>query len=143
MTKVTASTRSISATEIARSWHLIDVKNKVLGREAPGIASLLQGKGKIAYAPYLDAGDFVVVVNAKNIKVTGKKMDQKEYQYYSGYPGGQRRVPYKRMLADKPEEIIKRAVSGMLPKNKLRDPRMSRLYIFADATHPYSDKFVK
>jgi large subunit ribosomal protein L13 len=141
MTEQTKSTRAISSKEITRSWHLIDLQGKTLGREIPRISELLQGKHKINYVPYLDNGDFVVVINAKEVKVTGKKASQKEYQYYSGYPGGKKSVPYKEMMIKNPREVIRHAVTGMLPKTKLRDTRLSRLYIFEGAENPHSDKF--
>ncbi len=141
MAQLTKSTRSISSKEISRSWHLIDLKGKTLGREIPRISELLQGKHKINFVPYLDNGDFVVVINAKEIEVTGKKPSQKEYKYYSGFPGGQRVVTLKEMMARNPKEVIRHAVSGMLPKTKLRDTRLSRLHIFEGAEHPFSDKF--
>jgi large subunit ribosomal protein L13 len=140
MTQHTKSTRSISSKEISRSWHLIDLEGKTLGREIPRISELLQGKHKVNYVPYLDNGDFVVVINAKGIKMTGKKASQKEYKYYSGFPGGQRVVPFKEMMQKNPKEIIKHAVNGMLPKTKLRDTRLSRLYIFEGSEHPYGDQ---
>ncbi len=141
MTEQTKSTRSISSKEISRSWHLIDLQGKTLGREIPRISELLQGKHKVNFVPYLDNGDFVVVINAKEVKITGKKASQKEYQYYSGFPGGQRVVPFKEMMQKNPREIIRHAVTGMLPKTKLRDTRLSRLYIFEGAEHPHADKF--
>lgn len=141
MTQQTKSTRSISSKEISRSWHLVDLQGKTLGREIPRISELLQGKHKVNFVPYLDNGDFVVVINAKELKVTGKKASQKEYQYYSGYPGGQKTVPFKEMMAKNPKEIVRHAVTGMLPKTKLRDTRLSRLYIFEGSEHPYADRF--
>ncbi|HRN70972.1 MAG TPA: 50S ribosomal protein L13 [Candidatus Woesebacteria bacterium] len=141
MAQQTKSTRSISSKEITRSWHLIDLQGKTLGREIPRIAELLQGKHKVSYVPYLDNGDFVVVINAKEVVVTGKKASQKEYTYYSGFPGGQKVVPYKEMMTKKPKEIIRHAVTGMLPKTKLRDTRLSRLFIFEGAEHPHVEKF--
>ena len=125
MVQTSKSTRSISSKEISRSWHLIDLKGKTLGREIPRISELLQGKQKVSYVPYLDNGDFVVVINSTEVKVTGKKESQKEYTYYSGYPSGLREVTYKEMMKKNPNEIIRHAVSGMLPKNKLRDVRLS------------------
>ena len=141
MVQTKKSTRSISSKEITRSWHLIDLKDKVLGREIPRISELLQGKHKVNYVPYLDNGDFVVVINSTLVKVTGKKESQKEYTYYSGFPGGLREVTYKEMMKKNPNEIIRHAVSGMLPKNKLRDVRLSRLLIFTGEHHSHTDKF--
>lgn len=140
MTSPTHSTKSIKGSEIKRDWILIDLSGKVVGRIAPTIASLLQGKHKVNYVPYLDMGDTVVAINAKKIVITGRKSETKEYTRYSGYPGGLRKVSYQTMMEKNPAEIIKRAVSGMLPKNKLRDQRLKRLFVFADENHPYKEK---
>lgn len=143
MVHIAKSTRPVTEKEIKREWHLIDVQGKVLGREIPRIIELLQGKHKVSFVPYLDMGDNVVVINVKDIKVTGSKADEKEYQYFSGYPGGQKSVSYKQMKAERPEEIIRHAVTGMLPKNKLRDRRLSRLHVYEGDAHPFTDKFSK
>jgi len=140
MLKPTKTTKPKSKNEIKREWYLIDVKDQVLGRVASKIAYLLQGKHKVDYVPYLDCGDYVVVINAKKVRVTGKKLEQKTYTRYSGYPGGLREVKLKELMEKKPEEVIRHAVSLMLPKNKLRDERLKRLFIFADENHPYSNK---
>lgn len=140
MANQTKSTRSVSEKDIVRNWHIIDVKGKILGREIPRISELLQGKHKVMYVPYLDSGDYVVVVNAKGVELTGRKEQEKEYKYFSGYPSGQKVVKFKDMRAQKPKEIIRHAVSGMLPKNKHRDQRLARLYIFENDQHPYADK---
>lgn len=141
MKKPTQTTQSVKLSEIKRKWHLIDVKGKTLGRITPYISKLLQGKHKTTYVSYLDSGDYVVVVNAAQVSVTGDKENSKIYTYYSGYPGGLKQIPFKRLIEKNPKEIIRHAVSGMLPKNKLRDRRLTRLFIYADDKHPYSDKF--
>ncbi len=141
MIKLTEMTRPVSGKIIERNWHLIDVNGKILGRVATTIANLLMAKHKVQYVSYLDTGDYVVVTNARKIKVTGKKRDNKIYTQYSGYPGGLREISFKRMLEKSPKEIIVRAVTGMLPKNKLRKKRLTRLYVYNDGNHPYSDKF--
>jgi len=141
MVNLTISTKPVKAKEIKREWHLIDASSKILGRLAPEVVKLLQGKHKRNYVPYLDMGDYVVVVNAKKVIVSGKKADQKIYTRYSGYPGGLKEISFNKLLEEKPEEIVKRAVSGMLPKNKLRKKRLARLYVFADENHPFADKF--
>lgn len=141
MTKLTTSTKPTSEKDIKREWHCIDAANQILGRTAPRITLLLQGKHKRTYSPNLDGGDYVVVINAEKIKVTGNKVKSKIYTSYSGYPGGLKEIPFERLMAKKPTEIILRAVSGMLPKNKLRDRRMARLYIYAGKEHPYTSKF--
>jgi len=141
MVNLTVSTKPVKAKEIKRDWHLIDASSKILGRLAPEIVKVLQGKHKRNYVPYLDMGDYVVVINAKKVIVSGKKADQKIYTRYSGYPGGLKEISFNKLLEEKPEEIVKRAVSGMLPKNKLRKKRLARLYVFADENHPFADKF--
>ncbi|MFN4212678.1 MAG: 50S ribosomal protein L13 [Microgenomates group bacterium] len=140
MVSLTRSTKSKSATNIKREWYLIDVEGKIFGRIVPEIAKLLQGKHKVDYVPYLDCGDYVVVINASKVKVTGKKYATKKYTYYSGYPGGLKEINFQTLLKKNPSEVIKRAVSGMLPKNKLRDQRLKRLFVFAEEKHPYGDK---
>src|SRR6187200_3678698 len=105
--------------EVARDWYVVDAEGKTLGRLATQIADTLRGKGKPAYTPHVDTGDFVIVVNAEKIHVTGNKLDQKIYYRHSGYPGGLRERTLAEQLARRPEEVIRRAVKGMLPKNKL------------------------
>lgn len=131
------NTKSTKASNIKRSWHLIDVKDKILGRVATEIAGKLIGKGKPYFVRNLDCGDYVVVINARHIAVTGKKEKQKTYSHYSGYPGGEKRKALWQLRIEKPIEIIRHAVFGMLPKNKLRDRMVTRLFVFADAEHPY------
>lgn len=134
-------TKSTKASEIRREWHKVDVSNLVLGRAATLIAGKLMGKGKPYFVRHLDCGDYVVVVNAKNVKVTGKKELQKVYFHHSNYPGGLKSETLAKLRERKPEEIIIKAVSGMLPKNKLRARFLKRLFIFPAEEHPYSDKF--
>src|SRR3972149_11996280 len=134
-------TRPTKVSEIKRDWHLIDVKGKILGRIATDIAKLLMGKGKPYFAKNLDCGDYVVVINAKDVQVTGKKETDKVYTRYSGYPSGLRKITVKELRERKPEEIIRHAVSGMLPKNKLRASMLKRLYVFSGEQHPYENKF--
>ena len=143
MPKLTEQTKSVKESEIQRDWHLVDVKGKVLGRVATQIATLLQGKHKVNYVPYLDVGDYVVVINAKHVKVTGKKAKQKVYTRYSGYPGGLKKETFEQLMQRNPAKVIEHAVSGMLPKNKHRKRRLRRLFVFEGEEHPYSDKFEK
>lgn len=131
------STNSVSAKSIQRNWHLIDAKNQTLGRLAVGIANILMGKNKVNYVPYLDMGDFVVVTNASSIKVTGRKAEQKNYYSHSGFPGGLKTQTFSGMIANKPEEVIRHAVKGMLPNNKLRDKMLKKLHVFATNNHPF------
>lgn len=127
--------------DIKREWHLVDARGKVLGRMASEIAKLLIGKGKTKYAPHLDMGDYVVVVNAKDVELTGRKKENKVYYRHSGYPGGFKEEKFSDLIKKHPEKVIERAVSGMLPKNRLHDKRMRRLKVFADKNHKYEDKF--
>ncbi len=134
-------TYQAKAKDITRNWHLIDAKGKVLGRLATEVAKLLVGKHKVAYTPHMDMGDYVVVVNARGVELTGKKEKQKVYRRHSGYPGGFKEVKYEKLIAEQPYKVIELAVSRMLPKNRLQSKRLRRLKIFADANHGYKDKF--
>ncbi len=127
--------------DISHAWHEIDAKGQVLGRLSTQIASLLMGKHKANYAPHLDMGDWVVVKNARNIKLTGRKDKQKVYYKHSGYPKGFREIKIDKIRSEQPEKIIQKAVKGMLPDNRLRDKRMARLKIFAQDKHPFVKKF--
>ena len=133
-------TKATKASDIKRSWYLIDLNKKILGRISSEIAKLLMGKSKPYYVRNLDCGDYVVVINAKNVKVTGKKEENKKYYRHSGYPGGLRVRTFKELKQSKPEEIIRHAVKGMLPQNKLRDRMLTRLFVYRDENHPYGDK---
>lgn len=141
MVKLTKTTKALKSRQITRDWHWLDAQGKILGRLATKIASFLIGKHKPNYVPYLDVGDYVVVINAKKVVVSGKKEEQKLYTRYSGYPGGLKKTTFRQLKEKKPEEIIRQAVSGMLPKNKLRKKRLARLFVFANEKHPYGDKF--
>jgi len=121
-------------------WHLVDARGQVVGRVAPRIAHLLRGKGKPYYVSHLDCGDYVVVVNISDVAVTGKKEQQKTYTRYSGYPSGLRTETLDQLRRRKPTDIIRHAVAGMLPKNKLRKRWLSHLYLYAGADHPYGDR---
>lgn len=134
-------TKPTKSSDIKREWHLVDIKNKVLGRESTKIAKLLMGKSKPYFVRSLDCGDYVVVINVKEVSVTGKKPSQKIYMSYSGYPGGLKKKTFQEVLQENPVRIIKESVAGMLPKNKLRASMMKRLYVFVDNNHPYDDKF--
>ena len=123
--------------EIKRTWFIVDAKDRVLGRLATGIASVLRGKHKVIFTPHVDCGDGVIVINAKEIKVTGKKMQQKTYKTYSGYPSGQHVRKMERMMAEKPKQIIRVAVKNMLPKNKIGRQMITRLKVYEDDKHPH------
>ncbi|CAG8535227.1 11146_t:CDS:2 [Funneliformis caledonium] len=132
-----------TALAYARVWHLVDAKQRILGRMATGIATTLMGKHKPIYDPASDCGDYVVVINAKEVMVTGRKAEQKLYRHHTGYPGGLKEIVFKDLLEKNPEEIVRKAVSGMLPKNKLRDVRLNRLHIFPYDKHPYKENITK
>ncbi|MEK7551779.1 MAG: 50S ribosomal protein L13 [Patescibacteria group bacterium] len=136
-------TKSTKISEVKREWHLIDVKGKVLGRIATDIALLLMGKGKSNFVRNLDMGDFVVVINAKDFKVTGNKEKLKKYYRHSGYPGGLKTEALGDLRKRKPENVIIHAVSGMLPQNRLKDKMLSRLHVFEGEVHTFNDKFTK
>jgi large subunit ribosomal protein L13 len=128
-------TTAQKSSQVKRDWYEIDLKDQILGRISTNIAFHLMGKNKPLTSPNLDNGDFVVAINAKEIKVTGKKLDQKLYQSHSGYPGGFKEITLKRMMSKDPRKVIEHAVKGMLPKNKLRSPRMRRLKVYLDDKH--------
>lgn len=134
-------TRVTKASEIKRTWHLIDAKGKILGRLASQIAKILMGKDKPYFSPNLDCGDYIVVINAAEIEVSGRKRKQKLYRRHSGYPGGFKEIIFEKQMELDPRKIIQHAVSGMLPENKLKDKRLVRLKIFVDDKHPYQEKF--
>jgi len=136
-------TKPTKKKQIERFWHLVDVEDEVLGRLATKIASLLIGKKKPYYTPHLDCGDYVVVVNAGKVAVTGRKEEGKIYYRHSGYPGGLKKATLAQLRCQKPKEIIRHAVAGMLPKNKLQAKMLVRLKIFVDSEHIYEDKFKK
>lgn len=123
--------------DMTRDWYVVDAKGLVLGRLASKIAHRLRGKDKPIYTPHMDAGDFVVVVNADKVVLTGKKLTDKIYYSYSGYPGGLSETPAGKMLQKKPEQVLRMAVRGMLPKNSLGRAMLKKLKIYAGGTHPH------
>lgn len=131
-------TYSARPKDINKKWYLIDAEGQILGRLATRIADLLRGKNKTIYTPHMDTGDFVVVVNAEKVVVTGKKAQQKEYQRYSGYPGGLKKIPYSQMLKRHPERIIEHAVRGMVPHNRLGRVIVKKLKVYAGPEHPHA-----
>lgn len=133
--------RSTKAEEIKRAWHLFDAKGQILGRFASQLVPLLIGKNKSYFVRNLDCGDYLVVINAKEIAVTGRKEEQKMYLRYSGYPSGLKKRTLSQLREAHPEEIIRLAVRKMLPQNKLRDRWLAKLFIFAEEKHDYEDKF--
>jgi large subunit ribosomal protein L13 len=121
-----------------RKWLVVDATGKTLGRLATQIAELLRGKGKPEYTPHIDTGDFVIVVNAEKIRVTGDKLATKRYYRHSGYPGGLRSRTLEEMLEQKPEEVIRLAVKGMLPRNRLARQQLKKLKVYAGPDHPHA-----
>lgn len=138
MLGVVMKTYSPKVSEIQRRWWLVDAEDKVLGRLATEIARILRGKHKPTYAPHLDMGDYVVVVNADKVRLTGNKPEQKQYFRHSGFVGGGKFVPFKRMLAQRPERVVQRAVKGMLPKNNLGRLMHRKLKVYAGPDHPHA-----
>ena len=124
--------------EVERKWYLVDATDKTLGRLSSKIASMLRGKHKPIFTPHVDCGDYVVVINAEKVKVTGKKLVDKEYKRHSGYPGGLKTVTLEKMLEDKPEDVMIHAVKGMLPKGKLGRQMLKKLRVYKGAEHDHS-----
>ena len=131
-------TTLLKAGEVTRKWFLVDATDRVLGRLASRIATILMGKHKPEYTPHVDSGDFVIVVNAEKVRLTGRKLDQKTHDYYTGYPGGHKYVPYREMMAKHPERVLKLAVRRMLPKNRLAKHMLKKLRIYVGAEHPHA-----
>ena len=130
-------TYSVKASEIKRDWHVIDARDKVLGRLATEVARLLMGKHKPMFSRHLDTGDYVVVVNADKVRVSGNKAKQKLYYRHSGYPGGLKSISLEEMLKTKPERVVEYAVKGMLPKNRLGNSMIKKLKVYAGDSHPH------
>jgi len=126
--------------EVARRWYVVDAEGQTLGRLATRIADTLRGKDKPEYTPHVDTGDFVVVVNAEKIQVTGNKLDQKRYYRHSGYPGGIRSRTLRDQLERRPAEVIRTAVRGMLPKNRLARQQLTKLKVYAGPEHPHESQ---
>ncbi|MBR6960374.1 MAG: 50S ribosomal protein L13 [Clostridiales bacterium] len=124
-----------TAATVDRKWLLIDAEGKTLGRLATEVARLLRGKHKPTYTPFIDTGDYVVVINASKMVLTGKKLDQKFYRYHTGYPGGLKETSYKNLMAKNPEKALELAVKGMLPKNSLGRQMFKKLHVYAGAEH--------
>ncbi|MGH3322452.1 MAG: 50S ribosomal protein L13 [Streptosporangiaceae bacterium] len=130
-------TYSPKPAEVERQWHVIDATDVVLGRLASQVATLLRGKHKPIFAPHMDAGDFVIVVNAAKVALTGKKREQKRTHHHSGYPGGLRSLPYVELLARNPERAVHKAVKGMLPHTRLGRRQLRKLKVYAGPEHPH------
>ncbi|MGE5691500.1 MAG: 50S ribosomal protein L13 [Pseudomonadota bacterium] len=135
---MTTKTWNAKPGDVTREWYVVDAEGQTLGRLATRIADVLRGKTKPQYTPHIDTGDFVVVVNAEKIAVTGKKLDQKRYYRHSGYPGGLRSRTLREQLERRPTEVIRKAVKGMLPRNKLASAQLTKLKIYAGPEHPHA-----
>jgi large subunit ribosomal protein L13 len=132
------STQVAKIAEIKRGWFVVDLEGKVLGRAATEIARVLRGKHKPIYTPSVDAGDFVIVINADKVKLTGNKLADKVYHRHTGFPGGLRSITAEKLLQKRPEELIQKAVKGMLPKNKLGRQMFRKLKVYRSADHPHA-----
>lgn len=131
-------TYAVKSADIKREWRVVDADGATLGRLATRIATLLRGKHRATFSTHIDTGDPVIVLNASKIKVTGRKLKAKQYVRHSGYPGGLRTESLERLLARRPEEVIRRAVRGMLPQNRLGEQMMRKLHVYAGAEHPHA-----
>lgn len=137
------ATFSAKKSDIDRSWYVVDADDKVLGKLASKIAAVLIGKHKPIFTPHVDTGDFVIVINAEKIHLTGNKLDDKLYYRHSGYPGGLKVEKASEVLEKKPEEMIKRAVKGMLPKNRLGRQQLKKLKVYSGSNHPHESQMPK
>lgn len=133
----TWSTPSAKPADVVRDWFVVDASGQTLGRLASRISQVLMGKHKPSYTPHVDTGDFVIVVNAEKIVLTGRKMDQKKYHHYSGYPGGLRSTTARQLLGAHPERVIQAAVQGMVQRNRLGRAQLTKLKVYAGPTHPH------
>ena len=136
-------TESIKSSEIVRDWYIVDAEDKTLGRLASSIAQILRGKNKVNFSPNLDMSDFIIVINADKVVLTGNKQNTKEYWRHTGYPGGQKTVSFKKMLEQKPDQVIRSAVKGMLPHNKLGRKLLNHLKVYSGSSHPHSAQLPK
>ena len=124
-------------TDVERKWHVIDADGLVVGRLATKVADILRGKNKVIYTPNTDTGDFVVIVNAKKVRFTGNKLEQKKYYHHTGYPGGIKMTTAREIMEETPEKVIISAVRGMMPKNKLAKQQLSKLKVYSGPEHPH------
>lgn len=131
-------TTMAKANEVDRKWYVIDAEGKVLGRLATEVANILRGKNKPIYTPHVDTGDYVIVINADKVKLTGNKWDDKIHAYHTGYPGGRREVAYREIREKHPERVIEYAVKGMLPKSRLGRSMFTKLKVYAGSEHPHA-----
>lgn len=132
------STQAAKKQDVQKTWFVVDLENQVLGRAAAKIAHVLRGKHKAIYTPHVDTGDYVIVVNADKVKLTGNKLADKKYYRHTGYPGGIREITAEKLLETRPEDVIKKAVKGMLPKNPLGRQMFKKLKVYAGGEHPHA-----
>ena len=138
MSKLHFTTKHANEATVTHNWYVIDGTNQTVGRMCSKIAAVLRGKNKAYYTPHVDCGDFVIVINCEKVKLTGKKMDDKIYDNFSGYPGGRKEEVAKDLLRRRPEVLIERAIKGMLPKNRLGRKMYKKLYVYAGTEHPHT-----
>lgn len=131
-------TVSVKKEDVARKWYIVDAENEIVGRMCTKIATVLRGKHKPEYTPHVDTGDYVIVINAEKVRFTGNKMQDKTYQRYSGYPGGQKERTAAETIAKKPADVVENAVRGMLPKNKLGRAMFKKMFVYAGEKHPHT-----
>ncbi len=137
MSKLHFTTKHANAATVTRNWYVVDGTNQTVGRMCARIAAILRGKNKASYTPHVDTGDFIIVINVSKVVLTGKKIDQKVYDHYTGYPGGRKEESASTLLKRKPEDLIERAVRGMLPKNRLGRKMFKKLFVYASDVHPH------
>ena len=137
MSKLHFTTKHANAATVKRDWYIVDGTNQTVGRMCSRIAAVLRGKNKASYTPHVDTGDFVIVINADKVTFTGKKLEEKEYDHFTGYPGGLKQETAKNLLARRPEVIVERGVKGMLPKNRLGRKMFKKLFVYAGTEHPH------
>lgn len=132
------TTKHANAATVQRNWYIVDGTNQTVGRIAAKIAAILRGKNKAYYTPHVDCGDYVIITNAEKVVLTGKKMDQKLYDHYTGYPGGLKEEKAKDLIKRRPEVVMERAIKGMLPKNKLGRKLYGKLFVYVGENHPHA-----
>ncbi len=137
MSKLHFTTKHANAATVQRNWYVVDGTNQTVGRVCARIAAVLRGKNKAYYTPHVDCGDYVIIINAEKVVFSGNKMDEKQYQNFSGYPGGLKEEAAKDLLKRRPEAVVERAIKGMLPKNRLGRQMFKKLFVYAGTAHPH------
>ena len=137
MSKLHFTTKHANAATVQRNWYVVDGTNQTVGRVCARIAAVLRGKNKAYYTPHVDCGDYVIIINAEKVVFSGNKMDEKQYQTFSGYPGGLKEEAAKDLLKRRPEAVVERAIKGMLPKNRLGRQMFKKLFVYVGTTHPH------